>query len=427
MFDIELLQNCYDDFASKKAIYNKMYEYYCGDTDAVKNYKQISNSSNNITNCNFLKKFVKEEVSYSVGNKLTYTSKLSNESMINDIEYYTAHFDENHDSDLMKTMLIHSIAYELYYIDNKNQFCSRIISPREGYALIDDFGNTTLFMHIFKKAFSEDIFIDVWDENEVIHYTEGFAKLGTNSHIFGIVPVGVSKISAELEKDTLYGDIRGLQDSYSTNLSDISNEISSFRAAYLAFYGLDVKDEDLARMRELGIMQIPTADGKVEFITKQINDSFIQNTLNTLEDKMYQLSCHINNNEAMQSNTSSLAIRARLISLEQKSKLNDGSINNCIKTRLEMLFIFLKFLKGKDYDYKDVSIKHTPCVPSDDVANANIVSQVGDVISKETSRGLFSFISNPAAEGKRVEKEQKKSSIGADLLKDDIKPTVVTE
>ncbi len=32
-------------------------------------------------------------------------------------------------------------------------------------------------------------------------------------------------------------------------------------------------------------------------VNKNINDTFIQNTLNTLEDKMYQLSSHINHNE----------------------------------------------------------------------------------------------------------------------------------
>jgi len=435
MFEQLLLTNCYQYYLSKYAIYDKMYGYYKGNTDATRDYKKVDNQSNNKINTNFIKKFVKEETSYSVGNKLTYTSKTSNKKIIDDIQYNTSHWKENHDSDLMKCTLIHGIAYELYYTDNENQFCSRIISPRAGFALVDDYGTIVLFMNMFKLAFDETLYIDVWDNDKVSHYTDGFVPRidhPIDTHIFGCVPVGISQISEELEEDTLYKDIKALQDSYETNLSDISNEISDFRAAYLAFTGVNIEETDLPKMKEQGIIAIPVPDGKVEWIIKNINDSFIQNTLNTIEDKMYQLSSHINNNEAMQSNTSSLAIRARLISLEQKCKLNDGAIDDCIKKRLKMLFIYLKYLKSLDYDYKDIKIKHTPAVPADDTANANIVSQLGDRLSNKTAWSLFSFITNPDNEEKLLELQNKAASIGNDLLNPPIVPiaptnTVVTK
>lgn len=419
MFNKVLLENCYQYFTSKVEIYNKMYEYYKGNTDAMKDYLLITERANNKTNTNFVKKFVKEETSYSVGNKITYISKSSNKNIIDDIDYFMAHWSKNHDSDLMKSMLTHSLSYELYYIDNETQFCSRIISPRSGFALLDDIGNVVLFMHIFKLAFDEIIHIDVYDSDGVYHYTEGFVPVEAHpwdSHIFKCVPVGISQLSPELEDDTIYKDIKGLQDSYETNLSDICNEISDFRNAYLAFTGVKIEETDLPKMKELGIITIPVAEGKVSWVIKNINDSFIQNTLNTVEDKMYQLACHINNNEKMQSNTSSLALRSRLISLEQKCKLNDGAIDDCINTRLKMLFIFLKFLYEKDHDYKDIKIKHTPCIPQDDTANANIVAQLGEKVSTETALSLFSFVENPANEVKKIKEEQKSISIGSALL-----------
>ena len=431
MIDTKELQKYYDEYLSKKTIYDKMYEYYKGNTDAMKNYKMITDRANNKINTNFMKKFVKEEMAYSVGNPITYISKTSNTKIIDDISYYTGHWSENHDSDLMKAMLIHSVAYELYYIDkDTEEFSSRIISPRNGYAVTDDYGKVLLFMHIFTQKYDDTkIFIDIHTDTEVIHCDDAFKTLSTDTHIFGVVPVGIAQISPELEDDTIYKDIKGLQDSLEVNLSDISNEISDFRNAYLAFTGVDIEETDLPKMKEQGIIAIPVADGKVEWIIKNINDSFIQNTLNTVEGKMYQITSHINNNEAMQSNTSSLAIRARLISLEQKCRLNDGALKNCIKTRLKMLFIFLKFSQGTEYDYKDIKSKFTPCIPSDDTANANIISQVGDVISKETSRSLFSFIDNPINEGKKVDKENKANSIGNDLLNPTVAATntVVTK
>ncbi len=122
-----------------------MYEYYKGNTDAMANYKMVTERSNNKTPVNYIKKFIKEEVSYSVGNDVTYISKSGNENIVNDIDYYLDHWSEGHDSNLAKNMLIYSLVYELYYVDEEGQFSSKIISPREGYAAIDDFGNISFF------------------------------------------------------------------------------------------------------------------------------------------------------------------------------------------------------------------------------------------------------------------------------------------
>lgn len=69
-----------------------MYKYYKGETDAISNYKMVTKRSNNKINTNFLKKFINEEVAYSLANKITYTSRLGDEKIINDLEYYTCHW-----------------------------------------------------------------------------------------------------------------------------------------------------------------------------------------------------------------------------------------------------------------------------------------------------------------------------------------------
>ena len=40
-------------------IYQKMYNYYVGDTDAMRNYKMVTERSNNKVRVNFIKKFIK--------------------------------------------------------------------------------------------------------------------------------------------------------------------------------------------------------------------------------------------------------------------------------------------------------------------------------------------------------------------------------
>lgn len=79
-----------------------MYEYYKGNTDAMKKYLFVSEKANLKINTNYIKKFIKEEVSYTVGNPIAYESRSDNTDIINDIEYYTAHWDKLHDTDVMK-------------------------------------------------------------------------------------------------------------------------------------------------------------------------------------------------------------------------------------------------------------------------------------------------------------------------------------
>ena len=58
------------------------------------------------------------------------------------------------------------------------------------------------------------------------------------------------------------------------------------------------------------------------------------------------------------------------------------------------------------YDYKDVKALYTPNIPSDDLATAQMLAQIPErIISKDTARGLFSFVNNKVAEAEKVKKE----------------------
>ncbi len=147
---IEFLKEVYSLYNSAVNVYNKIYDYYKGKTDAIQTYKFVTDRSNLKINLNYIKKFIKEEVSYSVGKELAYESTEGNTNFIKDINYTLSHWESNHNSDLMKYLLMFSEVYELYYLDSKADFCSKIIKPTQGFALKDEFGNIILFIHCFK-------------------------------------------------------------------------------------------------------------------------------------------------------------------------------------------------------------------------------------------------------------------------------------
>ncbi|NMF04563.1 phage portal protein [Clostridium beijerinckii] len=417
---LSLVKKIYGNYYAYKQIYNKMYSYYKGDTDVMKKYLFITERSNLKINTNFIKKFIKEEVSYTVGNPITYESRNDDSSIIHDIEYYTAHWDELHDTDLMKYLIIFTKVYEIYYLDSNADFCSKIIKPTEGYAYVDNAsGKVLFFIHAFKNDFDTiNTYVDVYTDEFIYHYDGRFNEImKPTENIFGEVPVSVGKLTLEEYHDSLYKDIKGLQDAFETNFSDISNEISDFRNAYLVFTGCQVDEEQIPNMKKMGVLNTKDKDSVIQWLIKNINDTFIQNTLDRQVDTMYQIACHINHNEKMQSNLSGIALRSRLIALENKCELEEKAHKNVIKNRLRFLCMYLNLKKSKNYDYKDIKALYTPNIPQDDLATAQMFNQTPEgVISKDTMRGRFSFITNKIAEAEKVKKEQQEDATFIDNL-----------
>lgn len=426
MADLITLQNCREEFLLNQSLYNKMESYYNGLTDAVANYEIITERANNKVPNNMLQKFIIEEAAYCVGNKITYTSHSNNADIIESIRSNTFHWSEKHDRELCKEALKFNEAYELYYVNTDGLFSSIILTPRDSYVLRDDIDNVVLVIRFFMKKFDLiTIYADVYEGNTVSHYTiegEGFAEYrGTNEElkfvdttIFSKVPLSVVHIGSVYE--SLYNNIKGAQDGYETISSDLVNEISDMRNAFLVFTNCQVADADLTKMKELGVMQLPGDKATASFLVKDLSDAFIQNAMSTLKESMYELSNHINHNEKLSSNTSSLAMKNRLIGLQQKCTNNIQSVQDCIKLRLQFLFEYLKVRKAVAYLYSDVDIKLTPNIPSDDLMTAQILTQLNGKVSTRTGIKQLSFISNVDTEMDLLAEENKANSIGAGLL-----------
>ena len=409
---LELIKPMYEAFENEVPQYNKIWGYYKGDTDAKKNYTKTRRSNLKV-GCNYLKKFVKEETSYSVGNKITFTSKSENQKAVDVINLLSENFNENHDINTFLNMVLFGVSYELYYIDKWGDLQVRTIPPTEGYALEGEDGLVTAFAHFYnvKELVGSKIeavtYADLYTENEILTFKrndQAFELIGEPiQHYFGECPVAIAKVSELKWEDTLYKDIKELQDALETNFSDIVNEISDFRNAYLVLSGMTLEEEDEDIIGESGILEIPTTDGKAEWLVKNINDTFIQNTLKALQEKLYEISNHINANDSEQmSNASGVALKSRLINLMQRCKVNENSYAELLKTRIRILFVWASQKSMGAFDWKDIKVKFSALIPSDDTVNADIIAKLQGIVSDSTLLSLLSFVENPNEEIEKV-------------------------
>lgn len=415
--DLEILKECYNDYKSRLGTFKKINDYYYGKTDSLKNFKPIEGRSNLKVECNFLQKLVDEEASYSFSNEVTYTAKDGNKQIIDYIDYYLSNNKLDHDSVLGMELIKFGACFEITYIKN-NQLKHRIVSPVNGYVYFNEDDEVEYFLHIFTKGLGtlKRTYIDVYTNEYIYHFDEDFKEvLEATRNIFRFVPVGIGYIGDLIGSKTIYKTIKTLQDAFETNLSDITCEISDFRNAILKTFGISLDDVDEGGnkrqpiIRENAVMAFGDKTKEdAEWLIKNINDTFIKNTLDRQLDLIYTLSNHINNNEKMQSNLSGIALRSRLQQLESKCKLNEKAMGNLLKTRLQCIFRFIEIMEGKKFEVNNIKIQFTPCIPVDTTQIADIISKIPhEVLSNETKRSLLPFVENPTAEGKKIKFESK--------------------
>lgn len=413
IFNLDTAMKLKEKYESELPLYTKMYDYYKGKTEIFTNYPNTERS-NKVVNANYVKKFITEHVAYGVGSQITYTSMSDDEAVVRDIEYNTQIQKGSLDAILYKNMLIFGKCYEIAYIDNE-ELKFKVVNPLNSVAYCNNEDGVEMLLYFYRKELDDTLYINCYCDEGIYHFNEEFEEVEefTPSY-FGCVPVSVARLDEE-ENETIFNDIKTLQDAFENILSDWINNSADLRDAYLVLTGLDLDTDEAKKMKSSGIMQIPDSSGKAEFLIKNIPSDYIKNLADTLEDKIYQISQSINSNEAMQSNLSGVAILSRIINLRNRIGIEQKALGDAIRNRLKLLFIYLRQAYSKDYNYRDIKINFTMNVPSDDISMAQIISQLNGKLSAETGLNQLSFIQNGKAEYAKALKEQKQAMDDIDL------------
>lgn len=406
MTDNELNSKMIEDYRLHLLDFQRMHDYYNGQHDIVGNYYMIENRSNQIVIDNFIQKFIDEEVNYSLGNAITIVSRSGNKEVIDCINKNLFHWNVNHNQQLMKMLEIYGKAYSLFYVDNKGRFCERLLNPTNAVCYCDTDGIPKRFIHFYKLKYDDSEYHDIYYDDGRIEVYKDTNLISRKQHIFNGVPVSVCKM--DNIEETIYYKIKNLQDSYNQVLSNQVNTINDYRNAYLIVTGAEVDEDTAKSLKSKGLLNLKSKDGTVSWLMKEMNDTYIQNTITDLKNAMYSTCNHIDSNFQMQSNTSSLAIRSRLLFLEQRCKSMFDYVSNAIYDRLERLFEYLN-IKGLNFDISDININYNPNIPTDIISTVQAISQLGDKISLETALSLLPFVESPSIEIEKIRKEKREN------------------
>ena len=221
-------------------------------------------------------------------------------------------------------------------------------------------------------------------------------------HYFGQCPVTVFKLNEE--EESIFNQVMSLQDAYNQMLSDEIDSMDNFNNAYLVLKGVTADADQLAEMKANRVLIMDT-DASADFLTKDIKDTQIINTLQNYNDQIYKISgCPDFTSDKLLAQ-SGIALRYKLVGFENKAANIEQCLRKAIQRRLELIAAI--FSLTDDAPWQDVDINFTRNLPiSLEPSTPDELMKYKGTVSDRTLLSLIPFVKNVDDEMAEIEIEK---------------------
>lgn len=271
----------------------------------------------------------------------------------------------------------------------------------------------TIIRHWDEEDLVEDkivTYVEVYYDDRVERYEYSGYSTGSEPeidyHSFNDVPFVVYD-----NNDSKMGDFEPVIDlinAYDQAQSDTANDFEAFTDCYLEVKGANLDPEQAQQLKELRVFNFPDADGGIRFVTKDINDAATENYKNRLDNDIHKFSFVPNmSDENFASNASGVAMQYKLAGLNYKTAAKEALFKKGLLRRIELISNILNITASEPIDIvKDVGIKFTRNTIDNLAETVDLVNNISNIISKETSIDLLQNIIDPELEKQRIAEEK---------------------
>ena len=446
----ELISTHTKKVAPKYKKYQKLYE----NKHKIQNKPQKDNKPNNKLSNDFFGQIIDNTVGYFLGNPiiLNYTEPKKEKSLVEvdpvDVGVDLTELEDtrvqgeldkilsdNDKDDLFmewgKEAMIKGLSHILSYQNEESKTKFMRLSP-EDVILVYKNSSTKELQYAIRlyDIDTEDTdttthYAEVYDTKgyDIFKSTEGTGTSGRRNasgytfekrvnHIYGRIPI-VTMYNNE-EKMSDLERVESLVNDYDKVLSDVSDEFSAFRNAYLMLKNMIASKDAIQKLKDEGIMEV-MENGDVKFITKQIQTEALENHLNRLEKNIYKFSQVPDlSDENFAGNLSGVAIRFKLFGLETKCIIKERKMEKAIKDLFRVITAPLRVLTGRDVDVLNLKCEFSRNIPNNITELVDTVTKLEGKVDKETLLALLPFIDNPSEVLRKLEEDIKKDKANMD-------------
>lgn len=407
----KIINDLIDEHQSTLPKLGRLQKYYDAKHDILSRKLSDPTKTNNKLVNDYPGYVVDTILGYFIGIPVKYTSKNDNFiKSLNDI--FELNNEEDHNAELAKYAGILGISYELLYMDNKAQIRFMRLKNEETHIVYDSQKDKSVQMalryyNLLDTSNSKFIRkVELYSKDKIQYYTyddKNYRLDEEIEHFFGSVPVIYYENNGDHKGD--FEKVLSLIDDYDKRISDNSNEIEEFRNAYLKIKNAaGTTSEDIRKMKELGAI-LTQGDGDVDWIIKNINDSFSEHHMERLNTNIHKFAKVPDlSDENFAGNLSGVAIKFKLWPIEQVAKNKEWKFKTALKRRIKLITNILN-IKGANYNPNDIATKFTRNIPSNDSEASEMVAKLKGTVSNETLLTLLSFIDSPSEEIGKLKKE----------------------
>ena len=418
--EVSLLAELIQMHESRNDRYCLLERYYRGEHDILKR-ERTSDSANNKIVCNHAKYITDMVTSYVAGNSVTYST--TDEY---DISAIRRAYDEQDiasiDNEVVKSASIFGRIYELVYADEGSKPRSMLVDPRNAFVV---YGNTAknipLFGVYYYKRYDLQgscigVVCNVYTKDTISGYANntdawvGMELQERASHYFGKVPLLEYVNNNECQGD--FEQLISLIDAYNVLQSDRVNDKEQFVDAFLFLTGIEIDSEQAKKLKQERIL-LGYEGAKAEYLSKVMKEADIEVLRDCIKNDIHRLSMVPDmSDDEFGSNLSGVAIKYKLMGFEQLAKMKERSIAKTLRSRLELYGNFLS-IKGvmSVVPVYEIDIVFARNLPVNELEVSEMISNLTDIVSKETLLSQLSFVADPKEEVEAVKNEQKEKQL----------------
>lgn len=419
--NVELLKRILEKDKAETARFIKLENYYTGKHEGIMS-KTVSNPSapnNKLINpyCSYITDTLS---GYMVGEPITY-SGLDEEGLRDLVDVLIYNDGASEDMGIARDLSIYGSAYELIYTDELGDIRLLKVSARDMVIIYDD-TITGDILYAIRKIPTYDIVkdenyfkLEVYSSSSITYY-EADQNLSSIKfveelpHYFGDVPVVEYK-----NNEFMLGDFEHLIpliDAYDRLESDSLDDYDAFVDAYMVLTGVNLGRDsnevnaNITKLQEKRVMCFPDENSSVRYLTKESNDTSIENLKNRISSDIHKFAKVPDlSDKEFASNASGIAIKFKLYGTETLVANKERFFMKGLQRRIELIYNIFN-LKGASYDWRDVDISFTRNIPTNESEVADVVAKLSGIVSNETLLAQLPFVNDVADEVEKLNKDK---------------------
>ena len=304
------------------------------------------------------------------------------------------------------------------WIDLNGNIKFKAIEPDSAFLIYDTsiedrvkFGIRYYVSEVDKKIITNAY---VYDDKAFYYYTDEevsgvFKLVEAKPHPFGAVPLIHFKNNEELQGD--FEQIITLIDAYNREQSNTLNDMDQFSDAYLALTNYAATDkEDIEGMKKRRVLLLDS-DGDAKWITKDVNDTWIENFKLRLNKDIHKFSFTPDfADESFGTNLPGISLRLKLLTAEELRSTKEMYFRESISKRMDLIASYLNIINDSELIRSQIKMQFSDSLPQNVLELTQIVQNLSNDVSTETRLSLLPFIENPADEMDKKEKEEQEKS-----------------